>query len=101
MERDPIQTTDAERGERPLVLQAPELALDSSAALVELPPPGRLARHERVEAVGGYPPARGRALARGAAPLRPATLRRVGLKARGAPCRSPRSVAPEVASTPP
>ncbi len=47
---DPIQTTDAERGERPLVLQPPELALDGGAAPVELAVAGRLARDQRVQA---------------------------------------------------
>jgi hypothetical protein len=40
------------------VLQAPELSLDGGAATVELAPARRLAREERMEAVGTPPGAR-------------------------------------------
>jgi uncharacterized protein (DUF433 family) len=46
---DALKAAHAEREQRPLVLQAAELALDGGAALVELSPPGRLARDERMK----------------------------------------------------
>ncbi len=60
---------------RPLVLEPPELALHGGATSVELAPPGRLARHERMQAVGLDPAQGGLTLARGAAPLARAALR--------------------------
>jgi hypothetical protein len=49
---DALDAADAERGESPLVLEPSELPLDGSAALAQLPEPGRLVRDERVQAVG-------------------------------------------------
>jgi hypothetical protein len=43
---NPIQTTDVQRSERPIVLEAPELALDGGTAAVQGLPPGRFARDE-------------------------------------------------------
>jgi hypothetical protein len=45
---NPVQPTDAERGERPIVLEASELALDGGAALVERAEAVGLARDQRV-----------------------------------------------------
>src|SRR4051812_8292420 len=66
---DAVQTTDAKRGERPLILEATELALDCAARAVELRGALRLARDQRVQAVSLDPRGRGLALGRGAAPL--------------------------------
>lgn len=52
VKRDPFQATDAERRELVLVLQPAELALDSATASVEVAPPLRLTRDERVQPVG-------------------------------------------------
>ena len=67
---DALDAPNAERSEAVVVLQAAELALDGGAASVELAPPERLARDQRVQAVSLDPPARGLALASRAAPLR-------------------------------
>ena len=51
VQRDPLASTNAARQQRPLLLQAPEPALDSRALGVEPPPPpGGLARYQRVQA---------------------------------------------------
>ena len=55
MKPNSFKATDAERRERPIVLEPPKLALDGGAALVELVAPARsLARDERVNAVVGW-----------------------------------------------
>ena len=69
VERDPLQAAHAERSEAVVVLQAPELALDGGAATVEIAPPLRLARNERVLAVGPDLLRLRLTLAGGAAPL--------------------------------
>src|SRR5687767_1684878 len=69
MQPDAVQATDTKRGERPIVLQAAELALDGGAATVELAVAQALARDQRVQPVALDPDRRGLALAGGAAPL--------------------------------
>lgn len=71
---DPIQSTDAERGERPIVLEAAELALDGGAAAVKSREAGRLTRDQRVKAACLDPDRCGLALAGRAAPLARAAL---------------------------
>ena len=73
MKPDPFDPSHAEREQRPLVLQAPELALDGATAPVEGLPPLRLARDQRMQPVRLDPPARRLALAGRAAPLGRAT----------------------------
>ncbi len=68
MQPDAIQSSDAQREQRPLVLEATELALDGSARAVELARAVRLARDQRVQAVGLDPSGGGLALAGRAAP---------------------------------
>lgn len=51
MEPDPIQPTDAQREQRPFVLEPAELVLDGSAAAVQLARALSLARDERVQPV--------------------------------------------------
>jgi hypothetical protein len=75
VERDPLDTAHAERAKSPLVLQASELALDAPASAVQAAPPLRGARDKRMETVGLDPAGRGRAMARGAAPLGRLALR--------------------------
>jgi hypothetical protein len=55
MQPDPLKATDAERRERPLVLEASELPLDSATGSVEVARAGGLSRDQRVEAVGFDP----------------------------------------------
>lgn len=74
MKLDPLKTTNAQRRERPFVLETPELAFDRRAALVELAPARRLARDQRVEAMGLDSAACGFAFPGRAAPLRRAAL---------------------------
>src|SRR4051794_11450101 len=69
MERHALKTTNAKRREPVLVLQPPEVALDSATAPVEVAPPLRLARDQRVTPVGLKPYALGLTLAGRAAPL--------------------------------
>lgn len=52
VERDLREPTDAKQGEGVLVLQAAKLALNGGASSVEVAPPFRLTRDERVEPVG-------------------------------------------------
>ena len=61
MKLDATQATNAERGEAILMLEAAELALDGGTATVDLPWL-RLARNERVQAVGLDPLGLGGAL---------------------------------------
>src|SRR5437763_11693403 len=63
------EPTDAERLQAPLVLEPAELPLHRSASSVEVAPPLRLARDQRVQAVGLDPAGSGLALAGSAAPL--------------------------------
>lgn len=67
---DALQATYTQRGEAVVVLQPAELALNSGAAPVEVAPPLRLARNERIAAAGLHPHGGGLALAGWAAPLR-------------------------------
>jgi len=55
VQRNLIQAANAEREQRPLILEPTELALDGGAALVELPPAGRLARDQRMQTVSLAP----------------------------------------------
>ena len=48
MQPDPIQTTDAKRSERPIIVEASELALNGGAATVESGPAGRLTQKARM-----------------------------------------------------
>jgi len=52
MEPNPLDASHAQRKQRPLVLQAPELPLDSRAAPVERLPPLRVTRDKGMQAVG-------------------------------------------------
>ncbi len=74
MERDALKPSHAKWAKPVLVLQATEGAFDRSASPVEVAPPLRLARDERMEAGSLDPPARRRALTRRAAPLCPPAL---------------------------
>ena len=69
MEPYAVEPSHAEWEQCPFVLEPPELALDRGAATVKRLPPLRLARHERMQAVGRDPLRRGLALAGRAAPL--------------------------------
>lgn len=55
MKPNPVQATNAEGQQRPRMLQASELALDRSTALVQLAEARGLARNQRVQAVGLQP----------------------------------------------
>lgn len=69
VEPNAVDAPDAQRRERPVVFEPSELPFDGSALLVELAEARRLARDERVEAVGLDPPGGGGAFAGRAAPL--------------------------------
>jgi hypothetical protein len=69
VKRDAIQSANAERQQRPLILEPSELALDCGAARVQLSPSGSLARNQGMQPIGRHPSARGAALARRTAPL--------------------------------
>jgi hypothetical protein len=71
VERDALQPAYAERDEAVVMLQSPKFPFHGGAALVEAPPPPRVAGDKRVASVGLYPPGgRSHALAGRAAPLR-------------------------------
>ena len=55
MKRDPLKTADAERGQSEPMLEYPELSFHGRAAPVQTAPTHRLARDERVAAVGLEP----------------------------------------------
>jgi hypothetical protein len=52
MQPNTLQATDAERGQRPLMLEAAELPLDRPTRTVELRGARRVARDQRVQPVG-------------------------------------------------
>ena len=74
VKRDPLKTPGAQRGEAVFVLQPAELALDSRATPVEVTPPLRLARDERVQAAR-LDPDRGGLAFPGGAPCGPRVSR--------------------------
>lgn len=74
MESDALNATDAQRCQRPFVFEPSEFALDCATPSVHLLPPLRLARDQRVEAVGGDPCRGGLALPGRTAPFRRAAL---------------------------
>ena len=77
VEPNPLDPTDAERKQRPLILEPSELALDGPAAPVERLPPLRLAGDQGMQAVGLDPTGARLALAGRTPPLGP-TARGVG-----------------------
>jgi len=70
MEPDPLDPANAEREQRPLVLEPAELPLDRGATSIERLPALCLARDQGMQPVGLDPPRAGLALASRAAPLR-------------------------------
>ena len=69
MEPNPLDAPNAEREQRPLILEPAELALDGPTAPVERLPPLRLARDKGMQPVGLDPGRAGATLAGRAAPL--------------------------------
>jgi hypothetical protein len=67
---NPRQPTNAQRGQAVLMLEPSELPLHSSAATVEITPPLRLTRDQRIAPIGFEPDGLGLALPGRAAPLR-------------------------------
>src|ERR1700683_4797166 len=74
MQTDALDAAHAQREHAPLVLQAPELALDRAALVVVPLEPARLARDQQMQARSLGPYRLRLALGRGAAPLGRAAL---------------------------
>ncbi len=75
VEPDPLDSPNAEREQRPIILEPTELPLDCGAPSVERLSPLRLARHQGMKAVRLDPSGGGGALPGGAPPLGPRTPR--------------------------